>query len=137
MTRREVVAVELRCKSGHLIATVHPYPALGAATHLEVRPRPARYRAGLAEYVTGEQSSSRGWVTTAAREPRRFTIQEFDERLDEWAGVGAWACRCGVNTLPSGALVEAAWSWSAQRARGHGNTPRPVVMRLDRSTSMP
>lgn len=128
-------AVEIRCPNGHLVATLHPFPARGRATHLEIRPRPARYRAEIADYVANDDRHGAGWVTVPAREQHRFTIEEFGQ-FDEWAHSATWACRCGLGQLDAGRVVDAAWAWSADRAGISGNKP-PRVVTLSRRTSMP
>jgi hypothetical protein len=130
-------AVEMRCPRGHLIATVHPFPALGSATHIEVKPRPARYHASLADYVSNaSESTGGGWVTTPARAAIRVTVDEFSSPSSSWSRSVVWACRCGTNRLNMQDLITAAWAWSAERRQKHGNPPKPRVVTLE-STSVP
>ena len=123
-------AVEIRCPKGHLIGAVRPFPARGAATHIDLEVAAARYRPGMAAYL--RDSDADGWLTVPASH-QRLTVEEFSH--PGWARSATWACRCGLSKLGENEVIEAAWAWSAERGRAHGNPPRPRVLIAQRITN--
>jgi hypothetical protein len=126
--RKKVSAVVIRCPQGCLVASLHPFPALGPTTRLELVKAAARYRPALASYARDVEAQ--GWVTVPA-ERRMLTLEEFDAR--GWQKSATWACRCGTGTLNADEVVEAAYAWSAERRSNYGNPPPPRVATLLRT----
>jgi hypothetical protein len=125
---QRVTAVEIRCrKEHHLVATLHPVPATGEATHIELRRLPARYRQGVARYLLDDDKVSDAWVTSPSA-VTRMTLAEFD--ACEWLEHATWGCRCGLGTLSAPQITQAVYQWSLQRGRASGSSPRPRVVTL-------
>jgi hypothetical protein len=123
-----VTAVEIRCrKEHHLVATLHPVPATGEITHIELCRLPARYRRGVARYLLDDDKVSDAWVTSPGA-VIRMTLAEFD--ACEWLEHVTWGCRCGLGTLSAPQILLAVYQWSLQRSRVSGSSPRPVMVTL-------
>jgi hypothetical protein len=125
--KTKVTAVKVLCPRAHLIATIHPEPALGVASKIRVRTMPARYRPGLATYL--RNAADEGWTTQQGTE-QVLTVDKF--MAGGWARSITWACRCGLSQIDEQSIITAALSWNTERKKDHGNPPPPRVVNTHR-----
>jgi hypothetical protein len=125
-------AVLVKCPEHHKVAEISPFPAAGVMTAVEAVRCAARYQAGLAQYITGEQRGEHKWVTVSEKRARLSEAEFRDPQrwLDNFSAT--WACRCGTGTLHVNDVITAFYLWCSERSRTGKTTPRTVFLQRSR-----